>query len=279
MGTSSGRGYPLRVGSYNVLIPRDDRPNKAQESWEKRRAAVIETIEVGFDLVGLQECSTFPPHRQAGYIVEKLTDRGWTGYLPWEHKLFDDPFHERIPIFWRPALFELLDAGQLLLSSWTNEELAEVPILENRYASFVKLLHRESQQVVWFYTLHLQHETSRATEREAELAQEKREQGEHLVADHIHDHVALGETVILGGDFNAVDVSPYLHDRAGLEDVANLASVVKNWQRNSFHNWDHPLEGKHIDHMLIGGPARVEEAEIVHSNASDHHPVRAVIEL
>jgi len=269
----------VRVGSYNVLIPRDDRPNKAQESWERRKAAVIETIEVGFDLVGLQECSTFPPHRQAGYIVEKLRDRGWASYLPWDHKLFADDFHERIPIFWRPDLFELLDAGQLLLSSWTDEEIAEVPILENRYASFVKLLVKGSDHVLWFYTLHLQHETSRAGERELELAHEKREDGEHVVADHIHDHVGLGETVILGGDFNTVELSPYLFERAGLRDVSELAGWVKHWERNSFHNWDHPLTGEHIDHMLIAGPARVEEAEIVHSNASDHHPVRAVIEL
>ena len=59
----------MRVGTYNVLIPRDDKADKAQMSWESRKAAVVETIDQGFDLVGLQECSTAPTHGQAGYQI------------------------------------------------------------------------------------------------------------------------------------------------------------------------------------------------------------------
>ena len=159
-------------------------------------------------------------------IHEKLQDRGWEGYLPWEPKLFADEFHERIPIFWRPELFELLESGQLLLSSWTEEELAEVHILENRYGSFVRLSIRGTEETLWFYTLHLQHETSRADARELELAREKRAQAERTIAKHIQDHVGSEETVILGGDFNTV--APLLLP----SEIAGLRKSDPCWQGN-----------------------------------------------
>lgn len=266
----------MRVGSYNVLIPRDDRPNKAQESWESRKASVVETIDSSFDLVGLQECSTTPAHGQSSYLVEELTARGWTGYFPWESKLFADQFSERLPIFWRPELFTLLEAGQLLLSGWNQAELAEVPTLEARYASFVKL-QTAVGGTLWFYTLHLQHETSHASEREIILAREKREQGQAVVAAHIEAHRSPGATVILGGDFNTPEIAPSLGAQGGLRNIRNCAERVRDWHRNSFHDWEHPEHSEHIDHVLLSSPLRVLEAAIVQSNASDHHPVRAVL--
>lgn len=266
----------MRVGSYNVLIPRDDSPGKAQDSWESRKASVVETIDSSFDLLGLQECSTAPHHRQSSYLVEELTARGWVGYLPWESKLFEDEFHERLPIFWRPELFELISSGQLLLSSWTEEELLSVPTLENRYASFVELRSRTCGSKLWFYTLHLQHQTATASEIEATLTELKREQSQTLLAEHMASAIARGETVVLGGDFNSPRVSGSL---SSLANICSKADIVENWHLDSFHDWIHPENSEHIDHVLFAGPGRVRNASIVLSNASDHHPVRAILEL
>lgn len=261
-----------------MLVPRHDKPNKAQESWESRKASVVETIDSNFDLVGLQEVSSWPPHGQASYLVENLEPLGWTGYYPWAHKLFADEYSERIPIFWRPELFTLLDSGQFLLSGWNQAELALVPILEARYASFVKLQTADGS-ILWFYTLHLQHETTAASPIEAKYARAKREEGQQVLAKHIQRHRAPGETAIVAGDFNASEVSPVLSELVGLEDIAQRARSVENWRFNSFHDWRHPEDSEHIDHVLISGPGEVSEAAIVLSNASDHHPVQAIVGL
>ena len=268
----------MRVGTYNVLIPKDHRADKPQESWEYRKASVIETIDQGFDLIGLQECSTASNSDQSDYILKELTSRGWTGYYPWESKLFPDEFHERLPIFWRPELFTLLDAGQLLLSSWTEEELSEVPILEARYASFVKL-QAVTGAILWFYTLHLQHETEECSPGESAMARAKREQGQQRVAEHICNHVLEDEAVVLGGDFNTSTTSIVLFELAGLESIELRAEFVQNWDSNSFHDWESPRDGKHIDHILFAGPVLILEAAIVQSNASDHYPVKTRIRL
>ena len=268
----------MRIGTYNVLVPRDDKPNKAQESWESRKAAVVETIDSGFDLVGLQEVSSWPPHGQASYLVEELGARGWAGYYPWVRKLFADEFSERVPIFWRPELFTLLEEGQLFLSGWNQAELALVPILEARYASFVKLQTVDGS-VLWFYTLHLQHERLEASAIESQFARAKREEGQRVVAEHIRKNRAEGETAIVAGDFNASETSPVLAELAGLENITARAESVENWGFNSFHDWRHPEESEHIDHVLITGPGEVSEASIVLSNSSDHHPVRAILAL
>jgi endonuclease/exonuclease/phosphatase family metal-dependent hydrolase len=271
----SGEGATVHVGTYNVLIPRDDNPAKAQSSWEHRKASVVETINASFDLVGLQECSTYPPHGQAGYLVEELTGRGWTGYYPWKTKLFADEFHERLPIFWRAELFKLLEAGQLLLSAWTPEELAEVPILEARYASFVKL-QTMSGTILWFYTLHLQHFTDHGSAREVELALAKQEEAQRVLAAHIASSVREGETVVVAGDFNALQTSPVL---APLEHMNHYAQRKAHWEHNSFHDWTYPQTSEHIDHVLLAGPGAVCEAAIILSKASDHYPVRATLVL
>lgn len=268
----------MRVGSYNVLIPRVDKLNKDQESWENRKAGVVDTIDFNFDLLGLQEVSSWPPYGQASYLVEELSARGWTGYYPWEQKLFADEFSDRVPIFWRSEMFTLLGHGQLLLSSWTPEELTQVPILEARYASFVKLQTADSK-TLWFYNLHLQHETLQASAIESTLARAKREDAQQTLAAHIVSSCKQGETVVVAGDFNSSKVSSCLFEIARLENIVSRTEQVENWTANSFHDWRHPVDSEHIDHVLIAGPSTVIEASIVLSNFSDHHPVRAVLEL
>ena len=269
----------MRIGTYNVLVPRDDKPNKAQESWESRKAAVVETIDSSFDLVGLQEVSSWPPHGQALYLVEELEARGWTGYYPWDdHRFFSDEFHVRVPIFYRPELFEILESGQLLLSSWTEEELAVVPTLENRYASFLKLKTAEGG-VLWFYTLHLQHVTATATPPQIELSRLKQEEGQRVVADHILRQRAPEDSVAVAGDFNTTETADSLRDIAGLANISELAESLENWSFDSFHDWVHPKRGEHIDHVLYAGSGSVLEASIVMSNSSDHHPVQAIVQL
>lgn len=260
-----------RIGTYNVLIPRTDKPGKGPEFWFKRREAVVQTILDEFDIVGLQECSFGKPYKQGEFITDRLLAKGWATYNPSKHKLFDDLFHERLPIFWRPDAFTLEDAGQLLMSSWTPAELEQVPILENRYASFVKG-ELASGQKLTFFTLHMQHQTATASSLEQICTHHKREESQQRIVEAFQNVENMDGLVIVAGDFNTAE-SQRLLEQAGLQEVSSSASFLERWEHNSFHDWKAPLKGKHFDRIFVtsklgGGIARIGE-----SLASDHFPV------
>lgn len=259
----------MRLGTYNVLIPRTDTQGKGLNSWLSRREGVIETIDSDFDFVGLQECSFHEDHLQGQYIRDELTARGWDSYIPQEHKQFSDEFHERLPIFWRRGIFTAEETGQLLLSSWTTAELSEVPILENRYASYVGGKLSNGQRLL-FVTLHLQHTTAVPTPEELNLTELKRVEAHRVLRDFLAARPAH-ESIFVAGDFNSV-VTP--HELLGrVVPAEGVAKTLERWEHDSFHDWEVPIGGGHLDKLLVssdlsGGTLRIEE-----SRQSDHYPV------
>lgn len=262
-----------RIGTYNVLIPRTDTPGKGPDLWFERREDVVQTILEEFDLVGLQECSFNEEYQQGEFITEKLLEQGWETYTPSQHKLFADSFHERLPIFWRPEKFKVESAAQLLLSSWTQAELEQVPILENRYASFVKGRLVTGQRLL-FITLHMQHQTATASRIEQSFANLKREEAQRRILTALMNSRKPEELVVIAGDFNTSDPLLLL-EQAGLKEVSSIAKSLERWECNSFHDWADPLPTgtEHFDRIFVtdelaGGRARIGE-----SLASDHFPV------
>lgn len=259
----------MRLGTYNVLIPRTDTQGKGLNSWLSRREGVIETIDSDFDFVGLQECSFHEDHLQGQYIRDELAARGWDSYIPQEHKPFSDEFHERLPIFWRPGIFTAKETGQLLLSSWTAAELASVPILENRYASYVGGQLSDGRRLL-FVTLHLQHTTAAPTAAELKLTKVKRVEAHRVLRDFLATR-PMDESIFVAGDFNSVVTPDELIGR--VVPAENVASTLERWENDSFHDWEVPIGGGHLDKLLVssdlsGGILRIEE-----SRQSDHYPV------
>lgn len=259
----------MRLGTYNVLIPRTDTQGKGLSSWLSRREGVIETIEADFDFVGLQECSFHEDHLQGQYIRDELTARGWDSYIPQDTKSFADEFHERLPIFWRKGMFTVEEEGQLLLSSWNEAELALVPILENRYASYVSGRLFDGRKLL-FVTLHLQHTTATPTPVESILTAGKRLEAQGVLRQFLEAR-PVDESIFVAGDFNAVDEPSSLYGRVILGELA--AERLERWPHDSFHDWEESIGGGHLDKVLIssdlsGGILRIEE-----SRQSDHYPV------
>jgi endonuclease/exonuclease/phosphatase family metal-dependent hydrolase len=260
-----------RIGTYNVLIPRTDTPGKGVDLWLSRREDVVETILEEFDIVGLQECSFNEDYRQGEYITERLLEEGWHTYNPSEHKLFNDRFHERIPIFWRPEAFHVDSAAQLLMSSWTPEELEQVPILENRYASFVKGRLPGGKHLM-FFTLHLQHQTSAASQLESSFAHLKREESQRRLLQALMKTRRAEESVVIAGDFNTGEPLRLL-EQAGFKEISTVAKSLERWEHNSFHDWEAPLGGEHFDRVFVTPELEGGDARIGESLASDHFPV------
>jgi len=260
-----------RIGTYNVLIPRTDHPEKGEDFWFERRDDVIATLQEEFDIVGLQECSFGESHQQGEYITEKMVEAGWHTYTPGTHGIFTDPFHKRLPIFWRPEALAVESAAQLLLSSWSDRELEQVPILENRYASFVKGVLPTGQRLL-FFTLHLQHQTATAEPLEAAMTKLKRDESQRRLLTALMHTQQSGDLAVIAGDFNTAEKLTQF-ETAGLQEVSSAAAHLERWEHNSFHDWDDQMNGVHFDRIfvsegLVGGDARIGESE-----ASDHYPV------
>lgn len=261
----------LRIGTYNILMPRTDHLTKGVASWIERKESVIDTIDQEFDFVGLQEVEFNEPHLQGEQLTEELENRGWVGYIPSRDKLFKDRFHERLPIFWRPEVFKLHRAGQILLSSWLPHELSQVPILENRYGSFVKGTLSSGQKLT-FYTLHFQHQTSGAQLLESQVTQLKRAEAQRSLVTHLLNNQEKDELVIIAGDFNSSE--PLLEfAAAGIREVNSVVENLERWDHDSFHDWKDPKNGNHFDRVFISKEVSGGSARIGDSLASDHYPV------
>jgi endonuclease/exonuclease/phosphatase family metal-dependent hydrolase len=259
----------LRLGTYNVLIPRTDTQGKGISSWLSRREGVIETIDHDFDFVGLQECSFHETHLQGQYIREQLTSRDWESYIPKDEKLFPDEFHERLPIFWRKGAFKLEEKGQLLLSSWTTQELEQVPILENRYGSYVAGKLMNGRKII-FVTVHLQHTTEKPSQLEMDLTALKRYEA-HKVLRNFLDSRPMDESLFVAGDFNAPEEPRALHAR--VIPAENVAASLERWEHDSFHDWEHPMGSNHLDKVLVSRDLQGGHLRIGESRQSDHYLV------
>lgn len=260
-----------RIGTYNVLIPRTDTPVNEAHSWRERREAVVNTIVDEFEIVGLQECNFGEAYEQGEFIVEELERRHWQSYIPSKVKLFNDHFHERLPIFWKPEIFELEEAGQIELSSWSPHELEQVPILEKRYSSFIKGRLHDGRSLL-FFTLHLQHAIANASPLELALARMKREESQSRLLQTLGAKVHAHYLVIVAGDFNTAEPL-FNFEESLLLEVAKAAKVKERWSYNSFHDWKAPAAGKHIDRIFVTAELAGGVAKIGTSLASDHFPV------
>lgn len=273
----------LRLGTYNILIPRPDKEEKGHP-WRARRQQVIATIEDNFDLIGLQEVDSSPEHGQAAYVAQELQALGWSGYEP-EHDLpapYGDVFHHRLPIYWREELFSLQKAGVFKISGWTPEELALMPILEDRYCTYARLTHRATGVSFLMLNTHFQHGLDRSP-LERTIALAKQAESFAKVRKELAT-ASLSTPVFFLGDFN--NDSPVLRSlyEEGFNDAQQSALALPriHWAHNSFHNWEEPRpkEGKHIDHLLWRLPSGFSplSAQVILSEASDHYPLQLEVE-
>jgi endonuclease/exonuclease/phosphatase family metal-dependent hydrolase len=159
------------------------------------------------------------------------------------------------------------------MSSWTPQELEQVPILENRYASFVKGKLPSGKSLI-FFTLHLQHQTATASQIETSFARLKREESQRRLLQALINTRRPDESVVIAGDFNTCDPLLLL-EQSGFKEISSVAKSLERWDHNSFHDWESPLprESAHFDRIFVTPELANGEARIGESLASDHFPV------
>lgn len=270
----------LRVGTYNILIPRPD-VKEITHSWDSRKEQIVDTITRGFDLVGLQEVDTSPTFNQAQYVLEELQKRKWDGYIPGvtHPTKYDkeDIFHSRVPIFWNTNLLQPLFLNTVQVSNAYPAEEKETPIVENRYASY-GLFQTSTGEHLFFITHHLQHGFDHGL---AEQIMASRKQANALTRIGALTETMKEFPVVVAGDFNNPTPWSLLDTSYGLQDSFDVAEEVECKKFNTFHNWQNPLllNSEHIDHIYVNDKVKVLAAKILLDKGSDHYPVVAVIDL
>lgn len=252
----------VRVMSFNVRIQIDSDTGK--QNWEARKQACVNAVmKYKPDLIGLQE----PTYSQRHYLAEELPIyeivEKCTGLSAGDK----DVKNVGNPILFRKDRFELLDCGFF----WLNED--QTPYGKGwdaaypRHVNWVKLRHRKSGQVIFFFNTHFDNEGSIARSRSSVI-----------LVDKIKEIAGDGATVFLAADFNvpgddnALEPLNSYMKRTGI--VAAKPDMIPSY--NAFGRTDDsPML---IDHIFCRN-AKVRSFKVVDGHRfgvdyiSDHYPV------
>lgn len=253
--------------SYNI---RNGHPSPGHE-WADRRALVAEIIRRNDpDLLTLQEV-----------LRGQLDDLAASvdGYESAGVSRLGTDEDEYGPVLWRSHVFERVDDGQFWFS-----DTPDVPgsngwgMLYPRFATWVRLRRRSNGAMVTVACLHLDHEEG--------------EHGEVLrirCLRLLHDRLAGGEPLLVGGDLNS-EPSSATHralGRLGLRDCADDVPDRDHGARTvgSFHDYEPwRIDQRRIDGILhsdgVDTEAQwVDAADETARLASDHMAVVARLRL
>ena len=254
----------VQVMTFNLRYATQTPPH----SWPQRRPVISELLrQCAPDIIGTQEGFHFALEdialdRPEFSWVGTGRDGGGNG--------------EHAAIFFRRDRFEMLEHEDFWLSdtpgveasrSWGNRCV--------RMATWIRLREAESGRELVVCNTHLDHESQLARERGAALIAEKMNE---LPTDSL---------LILTGDFNAQARGNRAYDiliDAGFSDAWFEASERNGPDFASFHGYQKPVRGAHIDWILTRGAVKSKSARLVDfgSNGqmpSDHFPVMATLEF
>jgi endonuclease/exonuclease/phosphatase family metal-dependent hydrolase len=266
---SSPAADPLRVMSFNI---RYGAANDGANHWDHRKDLVVDVIQqFAPDLLGLQESLDF----QSAYLVSQLGAYDYFG-----RSRMNTP-NEHCGILFSRDRFVQLAGGHFWLS-----ESPEVPQSKSWDSSLPRmatwlLLHDNQQPAgppVLIVNTHFDHLGEMARRASAELLGKRVERLRGLATDPL---------VIITGDFNTGESSgPYqvlMGPDAALRDSYRVVHPQPASEEGTFNHWSGATDGTRIDWILVGGPVRVQSAEIVRTSRgghypSDHYPVTAILE-
>ncbi len=236
--------------------------------WNNRKSLVIDRIRsFNPDLIGMQECRD---DFQADFIKNDLKEYEFYGV--WRAGGSDTSL-EMAPVLFKKSAFQLIQKGCFWLS-----ETPQIPGSKSwgsafpRTATWVQLIHRESEMEFVFLNTHIDYEPS-AVNKSARLLQEWIKKA------------AKKHPIIVTGDFNADKNSTAYHR---LTAIAGLLDAYRQIYPNTddegtYHGFGQLEIFKPIDWILISDQFEVvsAEADRYHEDdiyPSDHYPVTASLD-
>ena len=159
----------LVVGTYNIRGPNGN--DTGERDWNQRKAAVVQTIQDNnYDIIGLNEC-----HGGAiiGYLEEQLGDYAFVKYS--DLKSPGTTTENFNPVLYLREKFDLLDSGVFYLAtdmtrptiSWDNNTN------NYRFTVWAKLRVKATDEVIFFFETHLDHQGDDARNEQARINMEQ----------------------------------------------------------------------------------------------------------
>jgi len=261
----------LRVATWNIhyILARQAEGRWGLSGWDARKGPLDAAFRaLSADLVAFQEMESFAGGNEDGDNLARhwLLDRN----PAYDAAAVGDwrSFPSTQPIFYRRDRLELLEQGWFFFSD--TPDVIYSRSFDGRYPAFASWARfRDRADGTRFHVLNLHFDAG---------SRENRRRSADLVAERIAPWIAVGETVIVAGDLNALHGSR-LHRR--LEEVGLQLPRVPS---ATFH-FDiglHLLPA--IDHIGISGSARMAGGPHVYSapsgaHAADHYPLVVDVSL
>jgi endonuclease/exonuclease/phosphatase family metal-dependent hydrolase len=256
---------PVRVMTFNVRYA--SAPD-GENAWAKRREQLVSTIKkFDPDVLGLQEAE----QSQIDELAEALPKMSSIGV-----GREANGGGEYSAIFYRRSRFDLMAADTFWLSAtpetpgsrtWGNT----LP----RIVTWASFLDRIDRRRISIFNTHWDHQSEPA--RLASAA---------LLAERVAARIAVGEPVLVMGDFNSAEDSPAILSLTRHGDLVRdtFRKVHANEIAGTAHGFSGQAGSRKIDAVFACKRWQVADASIVRTSdegryPSDHFPVTAVVEV
>lgn len=254
---------PVRVMSFNI---RYDNPDDGENSWEKRKKAVIQLIKKYTPgILGVQEALG----NQRDDILASLPQYHSVGVARDDGKAMG----EYACILVDTSIYRVLSEETFWLSTSPGQPSRSWDAALNRICSYAMLLHRSSGDSLHVYNTHFDHKGEKARRYSAQL-----------IIDRLKTRHGPEDYLILMGDFNAEPksmpiqiVQSYMFDSSLCSLSGEGAMTYNGWDETRF-------SGPRLDYIFfrnmdclsswIAYERRTERLFV-----SDHFPVFAILQL
>ena len=250
----------LVVMSYNI---RNAKAKDGDNAWDMRKdatTAMLQTLKP--DVFGIQEA--YP--EQENFILENSPEYKGFGVGRDDGK----DAGERMSVFYRTDVLELLDGGTWWLSETPYEPSFGWDARCRRTATWARLKHKATGKEFFFVNTHLDH-----------VGVEARRNGLALVVDLVSE-MCPGAALILTGDFNVEPGDECLNSLESLEMLDARTTAKESDDKPSFNGFGE-VGGKVIDYIYYRGFSGVDKFRVVDESyagkpyISDHYPIIATI--
>lgn len=223
----------LRVASYNI---RYDNPSDSLNNWKFRKDVIAKLIRFhDFDIFGSQEAL----QHQIDQLLKKLPGYDYIGVGRKDGKQKG----EHSAIFYKTAMFELLDKGDFWLSEDPSKPNKGWDAVLPRICSWGKFKEKETGFEFYFFNVHFDHVGTVARRESSKLILRKIDE---LSEDDV--------PVILTGDFNVDQNSAsykILNNSTQLQDAYDKAAL-RYGAEGSYNGFKvNARTESRIDHVFI----------------------------
>jgi len=251
-----------RIGTYNIrIITAADTEDK---SWENRKEYVGRIItDNDFDVVGFQEISQNGQEDDLKTLLPNYT------IVSWGRESATEKSGERVAVGFKKNRYNLLEEGHFFLSTDPSQPLLSWDSNYRRITVYTKLQDKNSKEIFYFFSTHLDNGGIVARREGSRLNIEKATK------------LAGSYPVFIVGDFNATQEEATMYNTmaAYYDDSRLISTSTPVGIVGTFCNWSaNATSAKRIDYIFCKH-VNVETYKTINSNygrsvtPSDHYPV------